>query len=456
MAGESPASPTGRQQSQLAVTALAVLTGGLLLSLSVGRWASIHNRTFDLAFYTRMAWGLAHGELHDPIVGAHFLGLHISPVLLLPGLVGRLLGTAQTLLILQAAAVAAAAYPIARIGRRHLGDIGAVSAALAWLLQPNLGHVVTYEFHPGTLALLPLAWGLDAVDRGDGRVLAWCVAGVLLCREDLGLVTAGMGLVLAWSPGRGRRTGLLIAGVSVAYVLLWAVALHPRYGPEEGSMQLHFGHLGDTVPEAALAILLRPGEVIAHLLEPRRLLYPLKVLAPVALLPLLAPRWLLVALPVVAMNLLSQFPTTTGLDSHYLSPALPALVVAAIVGTKRLSRVLTPAQQVSVLPMAVLVAHALVGGTPLARDHQAGEFTPDAYSDSASRVLDQIPPGASVQAPDGLLAHLAERRVLHRGPPPARGTEFVVVAGEERARWRGREDHEVVAEHGELVLLRRR
>src|SRR3990172_7380801 len=128
------------------------------------------------------------------MVGAHVFGLHLSPVLVPLGALGALFGTVPVLLAAQAVLVAAAAFPLARFGARRAGDAGAILGAAAFVLYPNLGHVAPESFHPGTVAVLPLAWAIDALDRRDARALAWSVAGVLACREDLALLTIVLGL----------------------------------------------------------------------------------------------------------------------------------------------------------------------------------------------------------------------------------------------------------------------
>src|SRR5262245_33890178 len=156
--------------------ALRVSCAALALLWSIeglSRYRTFHNRTFDLALYARQAWGLAHGDYWDPIVDCHFLGTHVALVLWPLGWLGRVFGVVPVLIVAQALALSLAALPLAQIGARRFGDRGALAAGAAWLLYPNLGHVASYEFHPGSLAMLPLAYALDALDRGrDGRIAA--------------------------------------------------------------------------------------------------------------------------------------------------------------------------------------------------------------------------------------------------------------------------------------------
>lgn len=415
--------------------ALALGQGVLFAALGLARWASFHNRTFDLAFYTRIAWGLRHRDTWEPIVNAHVHGLHLSPLLVPLGQLGRFFGTAPVLIVAQAAALAAATLPLARIGGRHLGTAGAVVGALAWLLYPNVGHVAGYEAHPGSMAALPLAWMAWAIDRGHGQALVLSALGVLACREDLALVSVLGAGVFAWRYRGQWAPAALVATGSLAWALYFLLVLHPRHAPEVGSLQLHFGRFGDTSTEVVLHLATHPAELLAHLSTPARLAYLPTVLAPLALLPLLRPSWLVPTLPVLAVNLISDWPTTTQLDVHYLTPALPFLVAGALDGAGRLPRF-------GKWPLlaAALIGHALAGGTPLSRTFDAAAFRPDADTLDARAVVASIPPEASVQAPDALLSHLAERRQLRRSASVESGADFLVLDVGHRLRYSARED----------------
>ena len=449
-------------------SAYAVLLGWL----GVARFATFHNETFDLAFYTRMAWGYVHGELWEPIVGANVAGLHLSPIVLPLGLIGELTGSIPVVLIAaQAAAIAAAAWPLAAMGHRRMGAPGAWLGALAFLLFPSVAHVATYEVHPGTMAVLPMAFMIDGLDRASARATVLGAAGVLLCREDLALVTALAG-VLAWrTVPELRAAGRALALISLAYVLIFAVVLHPLLGPETGSMQLHFGKWGDSASEALVTIVTSPAQVLDHMTERERLSYLPKLLFPLALLPLFRPRFLLLALPPLAMNLLSEWPTAVELDSHYQITLLPPLVASALEGASRVARELAPRLVVAGASVTLIGGHLLAGGTPIARDFAAEMFRWDARSAAAARALAHVPPNASVQAPYALMPHVAERVLLGPPPPPDRNYDVLIFDASHRERyaqtetllrtaeeptlrdWLARDTHGLVAVEGPYLVL---
>ena len=76
------------------------------------------------------------------------------------------------------------------------------------------------------------------------------------------------------------QTGFLVL---ITSCLLFALVLHPRFAPAEGSFHLHFGPWGDTPGEALRTWLSEPGRVLAHLAQPRKASYLPRVLAPLAL-----------------------------------------------------------------------------------------------------------------------------------------------------------------------------
>ncbi len=416
------------RRTHLALGLLTLAHAGLLTSLAWARFSAVHQRTFDLALYARIAWGVARGDLWSPVLNTHALGSHLSFVLTPLGLLGRVFGTVPVLLFAQAASVALCVWPLARIGARRAGQRGVWLGAVAWLLYPNLGHVSAYEFHPGTLAVLPLCWAFDALDRAHFKQLCLCALAMLFCREDLAINTVMLG-VAHFGLHRDRKAFALI-GVSLAYLAI-SMRLVIAYAPPVGSMDLHFGAWGGSPLGVFRALWDEPERVLAHFRAPQRLWYLVRVLAPLSFFSLRAPWLLCVAAPTLLLNLISVFPTSQMQYSHYLTAAVPSIVVSGVVG-------LASTRATFVHGMAVValgIGTVAFGGLPWSRDFPLSSFQVDAQTRAARRVLPLIPAGASVQAPDALLPHLAERPMLRRGPPPNAGTDYVVADVSHRTKF---------------------
>jgi uncharacterized membrane protein len=460
------------RKARIVVGSLAALASVLYAGLGYARYATYHNTTFDLAFYARMAWGYTNWDYWEPIVNAHFYGLHLSPILFPLGLVGAIAGEVETLLVAQGVALAWAAWPLARMAERRFGFWGAVAGAGAWLLFPNLAHVAGDEFHPGTIATLPLAWMMVAFDEEKRWLLLGSVVGVLLCREDLALITA-LGSIVAMRHRALRPIAIASLVVSLAWVSFFLFVLHPAHAPAVGSMDLHFGKWGHSVPEALGAMISRPGELAEHLWVERRIEYLPRVLWPLVFLPLVRPKWLLLASPVLAVNLLSDWPTSTDLESHYLTPAVPALVAGAIDGLDKLVGGRAAAFPLAAFAASAVAFHVVAGGSPASLDFDRAAYVPDARSAAAAAIVARIPDGASVQVPYALMPHLAARKKLGPPPPPERPADYTVFDAWHRDRYRHREtllrtteepplrawlargDHALVAAEGTYLLFER-
>lgn len=460
------------RNARIVVGSLATLASVLYAGLGYARYTTYHNTTFDLAFYARMAWGYANWDYWEPIVNAHFYGLHLSPVLFPLGYLGALFGEVETLLVAQGLAVAWAAWPLARMAERRFGLSGALVGAGAWLLFPNLAHVAGDEFHPGTIATLPLAWMMVAIDEEKRWLLLGSVVGVLLCREDLALITA-LGALVAMSRRSLRNVAIAAFVLSVAWVAFFLFVLHPAHAPPVGSMDLHFGKWGHSVPQALGAMLSRPGELAEHLWVERRIEYLPRVLWPLVFLPLVRPKWLLLASPVLAVNLLSDWPTSTDLASHYLTPAVPALVAGAIDGLDRLVGDRRAAIPLAAFAASCVAFHVLAGGSPASLDFDRAAYSPDARTTAAAKIVARIPRDATVQVPYALMPHLAARKKLGPPPPPERPADYTVFDACHRDRyrhretllrtveepplraWLAREDHALVAAEGPYLLFER-
>lgn len=458
------------------ILGLGLAASALFFVLSMLRWTSYHDTTFDLAFYARLAWGVANGSRWEPIVNAPVWGLHLVWIFEWLGWIGAVFGAVPTLLVAQSLAVGLTVVPLSRIGARHLGPSGALAAALAFLLHPNVSAVACDEFHPGTVAVLPIAWAADAVDRKNAPAVLLASFGIILCREDLALVGmfAAASVALAAHRSGAHRDRRLAGGsalFSLVYVLVFVLVLHPLFAPRVGSLGLHFGHHGSSVPAVLLDFATHPSALAAHLAADDRWLYPILVCAPLALLPFLAPEGFVITASVLAIALLSEFPTTTCLDSHYLTPALPFLVRAAAIGATRIPRLAT--WRVAPWIAASVTSHLIAGATPLSLHFDPAAFEDDVRTLAMRAITTDVPATASVQAPDTMLAHLAERLVLHRAPPPEMNAQFVVLDlahrrafrhHEELVRtdeepiarfWLARDDHALIAAVGDFVLLER-
>jgi len=332
------------------------------------------------------------------------------------------------LLLLQTGALAAAAIPAWRLGRRALGsDAGGLVGVAALLLYPVVGHVNVFEMHPVALAIAPALWLCDALDRGALRPAVAAAALTVACREDGFLVVALA--ILSVGPLTRRRVALAVAALA-AYAA-YAFVITARLGGL-GSVKIHFGQWGETPIEIVGGILSHPGAFLRHVLSEPKRAFLLALLSPLAFLPLLAPRRALPALGPLGLCLLSGLPGAARIaDSHYPALVVPGLVTAALFGAARLARWTGRPVALGALAAAALIGAGVWGAAPGAGGYQPGLYSLDDRSAILDRMVGRmvaaVLPDARVSAPIDVVAHLARRRSIRVFPGGVADADAVIA-----------------------------
>jgi uncharacterized membrane protein len=389
----------------LAVGAFAAGFG----SLSVLRHYSFATGRFDLGNMTQAVWSTTHG---DPLAVTNLAGeqtsrlaSHVDPILLLFAPLWLVWPSPSLLLVAQAILLALGALPVFWLARKHLGSEHAgLAFALAYLLYPATQWVALAEFHPVALAcpfLLFAFWYLD-----EGRLAPFAAFAVLAAatKEEIPLAVAGLGVWYALARGQ-RAVGAAIAAAGVTLAAFEVGVVIPHFN--EGETSDFYGRY-DEVGGSALGILetavTDPLTILRAAFDARGLGYLLRLLAPLAFLPLAAPLALLPALPDLALNLLSSTRTQTSIHYHYAAPLIPGLFAAAIFSARRVRfSVGRP------LLALALVSNVVLAAVPI-WDLQSGSFSVSDHDRVAARAVELIPDDAVVSASNSLGARLSARR----------------------------------------------
>jgi uncharacterized membrane protein len=268
--------------------------------------------------------------------------------------------------------------------------------------------------------------------------VAWfVVTAVLACamKEDVGLTYAALGIVLLWSGRRRLGAGLAVTSAAwsafAVYVVLPAFgnAAVQEFGPRFAGVR------GDSFADVLRYAVLHPLSTIDQALTPN----DVGVLAMLVLttggLCLLAPRWLVVAVPAAALNLLSAYDLQHTIAYHYWIVAAGAVAVAGAVGAGRVgargARTWLGWAAAAGCVLTVLSlqwANAIVEQIRFEWPHRADR----------QAVLAAIPDDATVAAPMHALSHLAERKTLYVVPEPLLpvrvGTEWDAADREQATR----------------------
>jgi uncharacterized membrane protein len=417
------------------------------------RWANFEYRTFDLAYYVQALWQLLHGRFEVSVEGVPLLGNHVEPIVFLAAPIFALARHPMTLVILQNALLASMApvgFQVARL--LGLDRRKALWLSIALLLAPAAGYIALHEFHPEALAAPFLLLLVRARAIGSLRAHWIGFLAVLACKENLSLLLAAYCVVYlivdrkrTWAELRNWYLWPLI--LSVIWFLTCAKVITPALNGGNIDYLALYDRLGSSANDIALKAILEPHRILtalSHALTNGNLVWAL--LLPFLALPLLSPRWLLVAAPVLLQHLLSWRSSEWTIYFHYAAPLLPLFWIALVESLAALDRrpnvPLTLRRGLPLLVLAACVLGQIIVG-PSGGIIATAQNWRNAGGDRArhAEFIRQIPPGASVMAPLPYLSHLAMREHLFslhyilkglktlsrsRYEPPS-PTEFVLI-----------------------------
>ena len=404
------------------------------------RWANFEYRTFDLAYYVQAIWQLIHGRFEVTVEQVPLLGNHVEPIVFLFAPLFVLFRHPMLFVVVQNAALALMA-PIGCRMARRLGfePLAALSLGAILLLAPAAGYIALHEFHPEALTAPFILLLLEArLARSLWRHWLWFAA-VLACKENMALLLAAYCVVsLVVERKRGwpelRSWYFWPLAVALGWFVLCSKVITPAFNSGGIDYLTLYDRLGNSGGEILRNAFTQPqifGRAILQALTHGNLVWGL--LLPFLGFPLLRPRWLVVAAPILLQHLLSWRSSEWNIYFHYAAPLLPLFWMAAVEaiapgkippdlegaalsaptnGTRR--RV---SLQCRWIPTLVFVA-CLIGqiwlGPAAAICEEIAKW-PNKQSDRTSKnaLLQQIPSNASVVAGLPYLSHLAMREKLY-------------------------------------------
>lgn len=407
---------------------LAALIFGLYAIMSVARYERLDQGSWDLGIFTAAI--KEYANLHAPVStvrgpGFNLLGEHFHPIIALIAPFFRVFPSAITLLIAQALLFAISVVPIARLGIRRLGTGAGMAIGIAYGLSFGLQAAADFDFHEIVFAVPLLAFSLVALVDGRYRAaILWAIP-LVLVKEDMGIMVAGIGVLIAvrgkkWWQGLSLSVFGLAASAMAVLVLIPAFNQKSEYG--------FWQWLGGADPNS------RPGFGGAVSSLVGQFFNQADVKFQTVFLLLLATAFLALGSPVsliAVVPLLLRFASSGvnyyGTWYHYNAPLMPILFVAAIdtlirirARSDRADEATQPASAgiswlrgtllrhgaVATLAVSVALSNSFALNQYL---HPQKMFTQTSANRAAWRVLALIPDGSSVEASVNLLAPLAAR-----------------------------------------------
>jgi len=426
---------------------IALVLFVLLASLALARARSLDG-TQDLAIYTQATWLIRNGLAPEVTFGdapGHLMAQQAAFAFYPMTGISFILPIIPGLLVLQSAALALAVVPLWRIGRRLANlRVGAVATLVfVYAVYPVMHNLNLAGFHPETIAIPGLLAAFYFAETDRWRWFALFSIVVMLSRADLGLVVAGMGLLFALE-GK-RRKGAIVVVLALAWTAVAAIVIQPDFGNGTFPHLNAFREFGDSPGSVAWGILVHPIDVVGGLTSEQNFNLLVTLLAPVVFLPVLAPRYLLPAIPVQILYMIADVPR----DAVFGQQTVAITAFIFIATAFALSRIGRLGVEKVTVDRRVLAALLLAGSVFFVRDAASSPYREpwdwggqDVVDGARINARDSIPREAAVRASPSMLQLLAERESLYvldsRDVDPvaaADGVDVVVIDERSIGEW---------------------
>lgn len=379
-------------------------------------------RRFDLGNMTQAFWSTAHGHVLEvtEVGGEQItrLGVHVDPLLVVLAPLWWLWPSPALLGALQAASVALGAIPVFWLARKHLAsERTAVVLALAYLAYPPLEWKTLNEFHPTTFAISLLLFAIWYLDEDRLRMFAIFAALCAASQEEIGLLIAGLGV---WYVHRHRRwaVGLTIALLGAAWTAVSLRVIIPHFSGGPSPFYGRYAAVGGSPAGIATTFIKDPFRIADAVFTAPNLILLVVLTLPVLGLFLRAPALALVALPQLALSLMSGRASDHTIDNHLTSPVIAIFFAATVLGVAKLGSRATFAS------WCVLAAALLCGlfYGPARLTSQLFPRQTDARLEAMRQAVQLVPTNAPVAATSRLASHLSARRRVFSFPNVARAS----------------------------------
>ncbi len=322
---------------------LMIIIGVFVAWFGTSNWlrqTNLVTAQFDMGNMDQVLWNSLHGnffQLTDPGAPTHILrtAIHADYLLLSYLPFYALWPDPRTMLVLQVLAVVSGAIPLFWIGRKLLDDRVAVFIAALYLLFPTLHWATMFDVHAVVLATPLILWAWWAMSEKRWWLYGVLAFATMLSKEEVGIAIAAIGLYWVWRRShRWVAIGSIVIGLAwTALMLGWAIP--SARGSSEHFALEYYQAYGNSYEEVIKTVITHPWRVISDLFSEQRHWAFKFLLIPVGGIAVFGLPILILALPELLINLLSNNVNQYAIFFQYYSVITPFVLLATIDGWRR-------------------------------------------------------------------------------------------------------------------------
>ncbi|MEA5593941.1 DUF2079 domain-containing protein [Rivularia sp. UHCC 0363] len=318
------------QNQHTAIAWMVSISMLILFACSSLRHALFKSTALDLAVFDQWVYLASIGKPPiSSLLGFHLLGDHAALILYAIALLYKIIPNVHWLFAVQAIALSLGALPIYALSlQSRLSPIYARAVALSYLLYPALFNSNFFtDFRPESIAVPGLLWAIWAGIAGKTWQLIAAVVLVLSCKEILSLTVIGLGIWF-WLVAGKRLYGWGCIVLGTVWFIATIGYLVPMLRGGQAGGVVFYATLGNSPSEILSNIFTNPSLIFSKFFLRDTVFYYFLLVAPV----IIGLRWqqvmiLLPALPMLLLNILSDYSAQRDLVHHYSLTIFPFIIV---------------------------------------------------------------------------------------------------------------------------------
>ena len=424
------------QMKHLTILAICIAAYIIYFTLaSFLRYDNFYTGRFDLGNMDQAVWNTINGRIFETsnINGdvisrlsthADFLLILLSPFYLI-------WEHPKTLLLIQTFVLGFGAFFVYAIAKNVIKNNNlSLTLAIAYLLYPAMQYTNLYDFHAVTLAATFLLAAFYFLLKKKYIWLTIFLVLSGLTKEQVWITVALIGFY-GFIVNKSKRVfflALSLIFIFFFYYLVWHAIPNAR-GSQHFALS-YFSEFGDSPTEIVKNIIASPQKIFTIMLTGNPLNYLKQLLYPLGLFSLLAPFFLIFALPDLLINLLSNNPQLHQIYYQYSAAITPFVFISAIYGVKNI-KIWFPK-----IPNALVVCYLLIvacysayafGPLPFSKSPNIDMFTkPQKNRVVIENFLSRVPEEYRVAATNNLGSHLSQRQRIATVPEGIYDSDIVL------------------------------
>ena len=408
------------------VLVMATIESAVMIWLQYRQHVNYGTYGYDVGLYDQATWLLGQGPFSSPFLTSRGLpvwGHHVNPILIALSPLTRLGAGAMFFSALQTVVVFLGALPIAWLTRSKTGSAAAgLALAVVYLLYPANIFFAFFYFHPELLAPLPMLLMAWFAHQRRFRFMWLCAVIALACREEVSVVVAAFGLVLAVGAMRRRDRSLIVHAtclclVAAAWFVICTKLIIPgAVGGEPFYLGTFYGKYGSSYGDIARNLVSDPALAGGLVTDGNRGTFLLDLFGPLLFLPVFSLPVVMVIGPLMGL-LMSSNPQSQSIQSHYSALLIAGLFLATVEvvrahWSRRWGRGLVVALVLSSIGASIVRSPA-----PWSLNRLIWK-SEESHRVALDRAVALIPNDARVSAMGNIVPHLSHRSVIYQFPNP--------------------------------------